>query len=286
MPQKVLRLPPPRPARPQARRADPRQGDPRGARRLRHRDRGRPARRTPSAVFLATIRAALATRSALARGQRHLDRRASHRAAAWFLDGEAERRARGAPAAREVKGRREVAGLGQPFAVTARADRIDRVARRLRDLRLQVGQQPVARPRARAFHLQLPLEAAIAAAGGFEGLDRRPGRSISSCSKFGKPGETQPYDPDPDDIWERFVALDRATTSTRPTASPPASARSSSPGAATTTTCRARANGRDGDAAGGGLVSDAAVAAQVRAADAAARRAGSRPTPAPARPAS
>ena len=39
---------------------------------------------------------------------------------------------------------------------------------------------------ARAFHLQLPLEAAIAAAGGFEGLRARPRRCISSCSKFGR----------------------------------------------------------------------------------------------------
>ena len=67
------------------------------------------------------------------------------RAAGWFLDGEAARRARGAPAARELKGRREVEGLARPFAITARADRIDRVAGRLCDLRLQVRHQPLGR---------------------------------------------------------------------------------------------------------------------------------------------
>ena len=49
------------------------------------------------------------------------------RAAPWFLAGEAERRARGTPAAREVKGRLDIPGLARPFAVTARADRIDHV---------------------------------------------------------------------------------------------------------------------------------------------------------------
>ena len=49
------------------------------------------------------------------------------RAAPWFLEGEAERRARGVPVAREVKGRLEIPGLARPFAVTARADRIDRM---------------------------------------------------------------------------------------------------------------------------------------------------------------
>ncbi len=50
-----------------------------------------------------------------------------HRASRWFLASEADRRARGAPAAREVEGRRDVHGLARPFALTARADRIDRL---------------------------------------------------------------------------------------------------------------------------------------------------------------
>ena len=50
------------------------------------------------------------------------------RSARWFLDSEAERRARARPAAREVAGRRAVEGLAQPFAVTAKADRLDLTA--------------------------------------------------------------------------------------------------------------------------------------------------------------
>ena len=96
------------------------------------------------------------------------------RAAGWFLDGEAARRARGAPAAREVKGRREVEGLARPFAITARADRIDRVPGGYAIYDYKSGTNPSA-AEARAFHLQLPLEAAIAAAGGFEGLPPGPG---------------------------------------------------------------------------------------------------------------
>ena len=111
-------------------------------------DRATACPTTPSAVFRAAVRAALAAEAALARGQRHLDRPPRTAPPRWFLDGEAERRARGAPAAREVdgppRGRR---ASPRPFAVTARADRIDRRARRLRDLRLQVRQQPHRRPR-------------------------------------------------------------------------------------------------------------------------------------------
>ncbi|MFT3975136.1 MAG: double-strand break repair protein AddB [Amaricoccus sp.] len=90
------------------------------------------------------------------------------RAARWFLDGEAARRCRGTPGGREVGGRREVPGLA--FAVTARADRIDL----LPDGRVALYDYKSGNARSDAeiatFHLQLPLEAAIAAAGGFDGL--------------------------------------------------------------------------------------------------------------------
>jgi RecB family exonuclease len=92
------------------------------------------------------------------------------RIAGWFLAGVAERRARGAPAAREVRGRRALEGLALPFAVTARADRIDRAPDgRFAIYDYKSGGVPSAKEAA-AFHLQLPLEAAILASGGFEGL--------------------------------------------------------------------------------------------------------------------
>ncbi len=91
------------------------------------------------------------------------------RACRWFLEGEAERRARGEPAVREVRGLRAVEGLAAPFEVTAQADRIDRVpggGYAIYDYKS--GGVPTG-PES-AFHLQLPLEASIAAVGGFEGL--------------------------------------------------------------------------------------------------------------------
>ncbi len=97
------------------------------------------------------------------------------RAARWFLAGEAERIARGTPGAREVSGRWEVDGLPLPFAVNARADRIDRTPGGYAIYDYKSGNNP-SRSEAEQFHLQLPLEAAIAAAGGFEGLD--PGRAV------------------------------------------------------------------------------------------------------------
>ncbi len=130
------------------------------------------------------------------------------RAHRWFLAGEAERRARGTPAAREVKGRRAVPGLAHPFEVTARADRIDRVGPGYALYDYKSGTGPTA-AEARAFHLQLPLEAAIAEVGGFEGLPAGPALHIELL-KFGRQGETLPLDADPAALaqtWERFTAL-------------------------------------------------------------------------------
>lgn len=92
------------------------------------------------------------------------------RAAEWFLAGEAERRARAAPFAREASGRRELDGLPRAFAVTAKADRIDRATDgRYAIYDYKSGPVPSA-AECKAFHLQLPLEAAIAHAGGFADL--------------------------------------------------------------------------------------------------------------------
>ena len=96
------------------------------------------------------------------------------RSARWFLDTEAERRARARPAAREVAGRRAVEGLAQPFAVTAKADRLDLTAEGAFAIYdYKSGDAPSGRKA--DFYLQLHLEAAIAEAGGFEGLP--PGRT-------------------------------------------------------------------------------------------------------------
>ena len=154
-------------------------------------------------VFDAVVRAALATEAPWPAVNAIWTARL-HRAAQWFLDGEAERRARGTPLAREVKGRREVEGLAHPFAVTARADRIDEVAGGVALYDYKSGSSPTAREAA-AFHLQLHLEAAIAEAGGFENVPAARAVHLELL-KLGKTGETLPLDPDPAK-WEKFRAL-------------------------------------------------------------------------------
>jgi ATP-dependent helicase/nuclease subunit B len=166
---------------------------------------GLPADAEP--LFAATVRDALAEAAPWPSVNAIWSARLA-RAARWFLDGEAERRARGAPAAREVKGRRDVGGLKQPFAVTARADRIDRLPGGFAIYDYKSGSNPSA-AEARAFYLQLPLEAAILAASGFEGLEAGPALHLELL-KFGKQGETLPLDADPATLsttWARLRAL-------------------------------------------------------------------------------
>ncbi|TPE52736.1 double-strand break repair protein AddB [Amaricoccus solimangrovi] len=91
------------------------------------------------------------------------------RTAERFVDGEAERRLRAEPLAHEIRGRRAFEGLPAPFAVTAKADRIDRAPEGYVIYDYKSGGLPSDRT-----HLQLPLEAAIAEAGGFEKLPAAP----------------------------------------------------------------------------------------------------------------
>ena len=128
------------------------------------------------------------------------------RAARWFLDGERARRERGLPAHREVSGRREVPGLAHPFAVTARADRVDLMP----DGRVAIYDYKSGNAKSEAeiaaFHLQLPLEAAIAAAGGFEGVPTGAAAHLELLY-FGN-RESRAIDPETLALtWERFTCL-------------------------------------------------------------------------------
>jgi len=95
------------------------------------------------------------------------------RVARWFVDEERRRRAEGfAPVAVEATGEMAIAGKAGPFTLTARADRIDRRA----DVGLVVidyktGQTPSLKQMRSGLAPQLPLEAAIAADGGFDGVE-------------------------------------------------------------------------------------------------------------------
>ena len=108
-----------------------------------------------------------------------------------------------------MKGRREVGGLAQPFAVTARADRIDAVAGGVAIYDYKSGAGP-SEAEAKAFHLQLHLEAAIAEAGGFENVPAARALHLELLKlgkgKKGQQGDTLPLAHDPE-RWTRFVAL-------------------------------------------------------------------------------
>ncbi|MBM3492142.1 MAG: double-strand break repair protein AddB, partial [Alphaproteobacteria bacterium] len=94
------------------------------------------------------------------------------RIARWFLDQEtAWRQAGGQPLAVECQGALSLHGPAGPFTLTATADRIDRLRTGgLAIIDYKTGQVPGARRIAKGDAPQLPLEAAIAQAGGFAGV--------------------------------------------------------------------------------------------------------------------
>lgn len=97
------------------------------------------------------------------------------RIARWFLAVEQERRADIRSVVSEVHGRLVFDGPAGPFALTATADRIDRlIDGRLAIVDYKTGSSPSKKEVAAGFAPQLPLEAAIAAAGCFEAVAGAP----------------------------------------------------------------------------------------------------------------
>ncbi|MEE8270833.1 MAG: double-strand break repair protein AddB, partial [Alphaproteobacteria bacterium] len=93
------------------------------------------------------------------------------RIAAWVVDRERSRRPDALPLATEVEGGMAVPGPAGPFTLTARADRIDRRADgTLAVIDYKTGTVPTARQIRAGYAPQLPLEALIATAGGFDGV--------------------------------------------------------------------------------------------------------------------
>ncbi len=93
------------------------------------------------------------------------------RIAGWFVEAESQRRAGVDVTLSEVQGRLELDAPGGAFTLTAIADRIERLAGGgigIGDYK--TGAIPSAKEVAAGFSPQLPLEAAIAIAGGFEGI--------------------------------------------------------------------------------------------------------------------
>ncbi|MGE5475118.1 MAG: double-strand break repair protein AddB [Bacteroidales bacterium] len=91
--------------------------------------------------------------------------------ARWLVAHERERRAGIARTHCEVKGTLEIDAPGGPFLLHARADRVDVLKDgSLALIDYKTGQPPSAREVAAGYAPQLPLEAAIARFGGFEGI--------------------------------------------------------------------------------------------------------------------
>jgi ATP-dependent helicase/nuclease subunit B len=94
------------------------------------------------------------------------------RIARWFIAFERARRADGAqPLASELRGVATFAGPAGAFALTCKADRIDAMGPgALAIIDYKTGQPPSGKQIAAGLSPQLPLEAMIALAGGFEGI--------------------------------------------------------------------------------------------------------------------
>ena len=94
------------------------------------------------------------------------------RIARWFVDNEGVRRCRVVATASEVTGKLALEAPGGTFELAAKADRIDRMADgALAIIDYKTGEPPKENEVLRGEAPQLPLEAAIAEAGGFEGLE-------------------------------------------------------------------------------------------------------------------
>lgn len=102
------------------------------------------------------------------------------RFAGWLADTEPARRAEVTRVVAEVSGRREIEGPAGAFVLTARADRIDIVGGGLIITDYKTGAPPRDRSVTQLLAPQLPLEAAIAAGGGFEGL----GASVVTALRY------------------------------------------------------------------------------------------------------
>ncbi len=109
------------------------------------------------------------------------------RFAAWFAETERGRRAGLERIIAEVDGAMVLKGPAGPFTLKARADRIDAGAAGLviTDYKTAAGLAPLARRAEQGEAPQLPLEAAIAAAGGFTGLPAQPVTALRYISASG-----------------------------------------------------------------------------------------------------
>ncbi len=117
------------------------------------------------------------------------------RIARWFIEQEADLRADAVRQFTEITGRTEIDVAGRRYGLTARADRIDICAdgsARLIDYKS--GSVPSLNAGAQSYSRQLDLEAAMIAAGGFDGVGARPVREMGYMALKGsfEAGEWKP----------------------------------------------------------------------------------------------
>ncbi len=118
------------------------------------------------------------------------------RIATWFVAIERERRAEGIfPLATEVNGKITLSGSQGDFVLKACADRIDRMTGGgIAVIDYKTGSVPSKKQVESGLSPQLPLEAAIAAAGGFEGMEMATPEVLLYIRLTGRtpPGEMKP----------------------------------------------------------------------------------------------
>jgi ATP-dependent helicase/nuclease subunit B len=123
------------------------------------------------------------------------------RIARWFAKAERDRRAGVARSFSEITGSLDLVCPGGPFKLTAKADRIDLdAAGALTILDYKTGTVPAKKEVDLGIAPQLPLEAAIAAGGGFEGLPAGPVAWLEYWRLTGgePAGEDKPLKGDPE----------------------------------------------------------------------------------------
>lgn len=121
------------------------------------------------------------------------------RIAKWFVAHEAARRATLKQSFVERPGEMTLDGPAGPFTLSATADRIDVTSEGLAVIDYKTGAVPTDKMVHAGFAPQLPLEAAIALAGGFKGVLRAPVADLSFWALHGRKegGDARAIDGDP-----------------------------------------------------------------------------------------
>jgi ATP-dependent helicase/nuclease subunit B len=136
------------------------------------------------------------------------------RIAAWFVAEERVRRTELVVESRsEVEGKLVVNAPGGPFSIIARADRVDQTASgELAVVDYKTGSVPRKQDIAAAIAVQLPLEGAIAAAGGFGGVAGAPVAALEHWKLGGgnPAGSVDPASDNPMALIEQVLSAIRA----------------------------------------------------------------------------